>query len=172
MHFCRPSGALAMKKGIRYPRACFAAPWAIIRRPFGTWECRTHDAIPNPCPTCVQYHRSRGWHLPGVVAICAWPRALWVDYDQEFYAEHRGVFERLGVAVEKRKGSVLCRFTEAQVKAYQLLHILLHELGHHHDRMTTRSRRDSARGEHFAEQYALRYEQTIWERYVEIFGLG
>ena len=93
-----------------------------------------------------------------------------MDYDRDFYLNHQAVFQRLGVDTEKRKRGFLCRFTEAQVKAYQLLHILLHELGHHHDRMTTRSQREAARGEDFAEQYALRYEQTIWERYVELFS--
>lgn len=52
----------------------------------------------------------------------------------------------------------------------QLRHILLHELGHHHDRMTTRSQFESSRGENYAEQYALRYADGIWDEYFRLFG--
>ena len=64
----------------------------------------------------------------------------------------------------------MCEFTEAQARAYQLLHILLHELGHHHDRMTTKPKVRASRGEPYAEAYALQYEARIWDRYQEAFG--
>ena len=64
-----------------------------------------------------------------------------------------------------------CQFNTAQVRAYQLLHVFLHELGHHHDRITTKSRAETARGENYAEQYAFKHEALIWERYIERFGL-
>jgi hypothetical protein len=113
-----------------------------------------------------------GWHTPGIVAVCAWPRALWMDCDAEFYEDHRDILERLGVPTRRSKGGMLCQFTESTVRAYQLLHILLHELGHHHDRMTTRSRNRASRGEGYAERYAHEHEKTIWERYLDTFGLG
>ena len=50
------------------------------------------------------------------------------------------------------------------------LHILLHELGHYHGRMTTKSKVRAARGEPYAESYALAYELQIWDRYQEAFG--
>ncbi len=112
-----------------------------------------------------------GWHTPGIVGICAWERELHVEQDLEFFNEHKGVYDRIGVEYEPVEDGMLCRFTENQAKAYQLLHILLHELGHHHDRMTTRSKREAARGENYAEQYALTYEKVIWNRYVENFDL-
>lgn len=58
-----------------------------------------------------------------------------------------------------------------EIRAYQLLHVALHELGHHHDRMTTKSKRRASRGEGFAERHALNYGDRIWERYLEAFGL-
>ena len=113
-----------------------------------------------------------GWHVPGVVAVCAWERELWREVNGRFYAEHRELFARLEVPCEPTQdGCFLCRFTEASIRAYQLLHILLHELGHHHDRMTTRAKKKSCRGEDFAERYALDYEQVIWDRYLQEFGL-
>lgn len=111
-----------------------------------------------------------GWHDRGIVAICTWQRDLCVQTSPEFYFEHRDIFERIGVECEKREWGYLCKFTGAQVRAYQLLHIFLHELGHHHDRMTTRSQRDIARGEPYAEAYARQYEKLIWQRYGEVFS--
>ncbi len=111
-----------------------------------------------------------GWYDQDVVAICAWNRELWLEYERSFYLEHRDVFQRLEVPVEKKGRYYLGKWTESTARAYQLLHILLHELGHHHDRMTTKSKRRSARGEGYAEEYALKYEKVIWHRYFEVFG--
>jgi hypothetical protein len=36
--------------------------------------------------------------------------------------------------------------------------------------MTTRSKRAAARGEGYAEAYALQYEERIWESYLRAFG--
>ncbi len=112
-----------------------------------------------------------GWHEPGVVAICAWDRGLWQEASRSFLQEHHALLERLGVPVEKKQGVYLCKFDEASARAFQLLHIMLHELGHHHDRMTTRSKNRAARGEEYAEQYARKYENTIWHRYFEVFRI-
>jgi len=120
-----------------------------------------------------------GWYERGVVAVCAWSRAVWTEwkgledpFDPEWLEEHREVMERLGVAVEKEDGRVVVWWTERQARAFQLLHILMHELGHHHDHITpTRSRKYGTRGESFAEQYARRYEAQIWEDYKRHFSL-
>ena len=115
-------------------------------------------------------YTTNGWHTRGVVAVCAWETDLWVDYAVGHYGDHKPIFDRLGVRSHPIDNGVMCEFTEAQARGYQLLHILLHELGHHHDRMTTRSRVRASRGEPYAEAYALRYEALIWERYQEAFG--
>ena len=52
-----------------------------------------------------------------------------------------------------------------------LLDVFLHELGHHHDRLHTRSKRGCARGEPYAERYAKRHGNQLWKRYIERFGL-
>lgn len=113
-----------------------------------------------------------GWYRPGVVALCAWERGLWRELTPDGYEQHRGLFERLEIPCEATAdGYYLCKFTEPAVRAYQLLHVLLHELGHHHDRMTTRSRAEASRGEGYAEGYAWEYEQRVWDRYLDAFGL-
>lgn len=113
-----------------------------------------------------------GWYNHGLVAVTAWEENLeWVA-DASWVAEHAALLNRLRVeCVLTPDADILVRWTEAQARAYQLLHILLHELGHHHDRMTTRSRRECARGEAFAEEYAYRHEALIWERYLAEFGI-
>jgi hypothetical protein len=58
------------------------------------------------------------------------------------------------------------------VRAYQLLHILTHELGHHHDRITTQSQKRAARGEPYAEAYARKYEALVWESFTRHFPLN
>ena len=116
-------------------------------------------------------YTTNGWHTPGVVGVCAWEADLWVDYATSHFESHKTVFDRLGVRSHLIEKGVMCEFTEPQARAYQLLHILLHELGHHHDRMTTKSKVRASRGEPYAEAYALQYETQIWTRYQEAFGL-
>ncbi len=118
-----------------------------------------------------------GWHRPGIVAVCAWSVDQPVYIQPWYYFAHRQVFEQLDVpCMQVWDGQILehtyyCEFTYSTIRAYQLLHILLHELGHHHDRMTTKSKRRSSRGEGYAERYALDYADRIWERYLDEFGL-
>ncbi len=113
-----------------------------------------------------------GWHRPGIIAVCAWQRELWSEASPWWYEKDRRTFERIGVACEPAEnGRVLLQWTESTIRAFQLTDVLLHELGHHHDRMTTRSQRRCARGEEYAERYAVRYSRLIWDRFLNEFGL-
>ncbi len=115
-----------------------------------------------------------GYHIYGVVHICAWGEDVWRDYkrDTAFFQRHEPIFQRLGVPIEySDDGYAICRFEVATVRAYQLLHILLHELGHHHDRITTKKQKHTGRGEPYAEAYALDHEPQIWDDYRRQFGL-
>jgi hypothetical protein len=122
-----------------------------------------------------------GWHRPGIVAICAWDRDLEREWDIGFIEQHQNILDHLGVPrtpiydsqIDEERPSVssqICRFTDTAARGFQLMHIFLHELGHHHDRMTTRSRRYPSRGEDYAESYANRYAERIWKSYFELFG--
>ena len=71
---------------------------------------------------------------------------------------------------EIKKDGVVCHFEENQIKAYQLLHILLHEIGHHHDRINTRFKNSLPNGENYAESYAVKYEKIIWNKYFDTFN--
>ena len=111
-----------------------------------------------------------GWYGWRIAAVCAWERELAGECSVAFVSEHEAVLERLEVPVEKRRrGSRWVGWTERSVRDFQLLHVLLHELGHHHDRMTTASQLRAARGEDYAESYALRHAEEIWARYGRVF---
>jgi hypothetical protein len=109
-----------------------------------------------------------GWCEAGVVAICDWDADLWwEDSVPAWMDEHRELLERLDVEITDTE----VRWTEAQARGFQLLHILPHELGHHHDRMTTRTQRYAARGEPYAEEYANRVLDDVWPAYISRFGI-
>jgi hypothetical protein len=111
-----------------------------------------------------------GYHRRGVIHICAWDKELWLTLSTNGYKQEREFLEKAGVPTEKQKDEFLCQFTESTARAHQLLATLLHELGHHHDRMTTESKSAPSRGESYAEEYARNYAEQIWERYIETFG--
>lgn len=116
-------------------------------------------------------HGLDGYHRPGVVHICAWYKELWHSVGPSYYKEHQDIFARLEVPCVEKDDYYLLQWTEAQARAWQLLHIFLHELGHHHDRITTRSKVRASRGEPYAEAYARQHEALIWTRYQEKFRL-
>jgi hypothetical protein len=112
-----------------------------------------------------------GWHRPGVVAVCAWDRAIELEgCSLSFISEHHEILEKLGVPFRWGHNATIA-FTEATARAFSLIHVLVHELGHHHDRMTTRSRKQACRGEPYAEAYARCHEDEILTRYQSIFDL-
>jgi hypothetical protein len=113
----------------------------------------------------------QGWHRRGVVAVCAWSRELAEEWSNDFVEEHRKVLQRLDVPLEPSdEESTWCHFTEDSVRGFQLMHVLLHELGHHQDRITTRSEGRPARGEGYAEMYANAHAEGLWRRYFDAFG--
>ena len=135
-----------------------------------------------------------GWYQAGIVAICNWEHELWSLEPASFFDECGYVIEKFGVetvslseSYELRELNELLdslgkppivagdawrevRWTAAQARAFLLLYVLPHELGHHHDRMTTRSRR-VARGEPYAEAYARRAVEALWPAYAREFGV-
>ena len=139
-----------------------------------------------------------GWCGPGVVAICAWNHDLWDWWSAEMVDEHRHILDLLdvervpieassehqehvewldatltafGYRSAARLGDIELRWTEPQARAYQLLHILPHELGHHHDRITSRAGRNLGRGEPYAEAYANHVLEQIWPLYGQAFQI-
>lgn len=104
----------------------------------------------------------------GFIYLCAWEGDLTSNLREDYFEEHRDIFARLGVPSDPVKnGRVTCHFDEPSARAYQLLHVFMHELGHHHDSMTTRSKIGN-RGEAFAESFAREREAMVWDRYARV----
>lgn len=110
-----------------------------------------------------------GIYGDGWIGICAWTRGLWHQYDRSYLDAPRESITRVGVPFEARGDQLVGKWTEETVRAYQLLDVFIHELGHHHDRMSTEARRHVARGETYAEDYASRYADRIWGAYCTEF---
>ena len=111
-----------------------------------------------------------GWHSPGVVHVCAWDedweRFFWPSY----FEVDRASLERIGVPLARVEEGVWAYFTPDTARAFLLTDVLLHELGHHHDAMTTRSAR-VARGEPYANAYQRKYGDLVWQRFLKCFPL-
>jgi hypothetical protein len=95
------------------------------------------------------YHREE----TGAIFLHAWHEDLWIELTPEYFEAHADIFQRIGVSFDRVEGAVMCRFTEAQARAFMLLHIFMHELGHHHDRLH-QTHRHSTKGEDYAERFA------------------
>lgn len=111
------------------------------------------------------------YYYLGIISLTAWPieQNIWVP--PHFERSHSALFDRLGIQrIEKEEGFV-CYFSKDQIRAYQLLHVFLHELGHHVDRMSTHDQRVCGRGEIFAEDFAWKWEAKLWQDYQEVFGM-
>jgi hypothetical protein len=115
---------------------------------------------------------SLGWYVNGIVALRAWPAGYaWLDTDPAFIENNAHALDVLDVRMEKRGGRRELHWTEEQARAFMLLDVLPHELGHHHDMLTTRSRRDPARGEPYADAYAREVLEAVWPVYGRHFAL-
>lgn len=113
-----------------------------------------------------------GWYDDGVVALCAWPSesGFWFESDARWNEENEVLLSLLEVRIDHQDGRVGLLWTEAQARAFMLLDVLPHELGHHRDRMTTRSGR-LGRGEPFAERYSREVLDGIWPIYTQHFEI-
>ncbi len=106
----------------------------------------------------------------GVIWLTAWPKDPWLYIDPAYFNAHRLHYDKLNVIYERSGTDWSCHFTDAQAKGFLLLHIFLHEFGHHVDRLRSRKKDRTAGGDDFAEAYANRMFEEVWPAYVEKFG--
>jgi hypothetical protein len=112
------------------------------------------------------YHREK----TGAIFLHAWPDDLWVELSMNYFDEHLEIFKRLEISHDRGEKHVSVRFTEAQARAFMLLHVFLHELGHHHDRLLQKRKNDSGRGEEYAERFAMNRFNDMFPNYMQVFG--
>lgn len=102
----------------------------------------------------------------GIITLCSWSDDLIVQWTTEFVKDHAATLARLGVPLDPAgDDEVTVYFDERSARAFQLVHILLHELGHHRQRMRRRNLEED-----FAESWAFEMEERIWPRYKEWFA--
>jgi len=111
------------------------------------------------------YHREE----TGAIFLHAWPEDLWMEIAKPYFDAHQAIYDRLGVSYDRQKDSVMCRFTEAQARAFMLLHVFIHELGHHYDRIHQKHL-GSTKGEDHAERFATSRFEQLFPEYVRAFG--
>jgi len=107
----------------------------------------------------------------GIICLCAWPKSLWVEHSEEYFNDHKSHFDKIGVSYDKKGDGFICYFTESTAKAFMLMHIFLHELGHHVDKMRSKNQNRMKGGELFAENYANEKFDEIWPKYISKFGM-
>lgn len=105
----------------------------------------------------------------GAIFLNAWPEDLWIELNAAYFDAHEEIFSRLGVSCDRSEETVLCRFTGPQARAFTLLHVFLHELGHHHDR-SNQKHHGATKGEDYAERFANSRFEMLYPRYVSVFG--
>jgi len=110
------------------------------------------------------YHREE----TGAIFLHAWHEDLWTDLTIPYFDSHRQIFETLGLSYDRGEDCVTCRFTEAQARAFMLLHVFMHELGHHYDRIHQKHL-DSSKGEDYAERFATSRFGQLYPAYVRAF---
>ena len=103
----------------------------------------------------------------GIIRISAWPTDLAMAIRKDYFEAHRSIFEKIELSYERKKDGVMCWFDKPKAKAFMLVHVFLHELGHHRDFML---RDDISSGEPYAEGFAKKMEDEIWAKYVAKFG--
>ncbi len=111
------------------------------------------------------YHREE----TGAIFLHAWDENLWVPARSSYFQMHRDLLQRLGVSFDHRRDPIICYFSEQQARAFILLHVFMHELGHHWDR-THQKHLHSKRGEDYAERFATRHFAQLFPAYVLAFG--
>lgn len=104
-----------------------------------------------------------------IIALCAWPKALWTPLWLPFFHQHRHILDAIGVPYHIRLTEARCLFTVAQARAFTLLHVFMHEVGHNWDALHRRGP-CLPNVEPFAEDFANSHFQLLLPLYRERFG--
>jgi hypothetical protein len=98
----------------------------------------------------------------GIIKLDAWPK------NEPVFVPARKGWLLSSIGVDHASG--LVSLQPKQAKCFLLMGTFLHELGHHVDRVNTRSRADATNGEPFAIAYEHRVQQELWPAYCCEFG--
>lgn len=125
--------------------------------------------LASPQEGCDAFYLFHFREETGAIYLHALPEDLWVELDPQYFSAHQEIFSQLGVSFDQAEETVTCRFTDNQARAYLLLHVFLHELGHHHHRLG-KKHHSSKQDETYAENFANRRFASLFPSYIKIFG--
>lgn len=63
------------------------------------------------------------YYQDGVICICAWEKEMTRRMSPEYFDLHKALFDIIDLKYSLKKDSVICYFTENQIKAFQLLRV-------------------------------------------------
>ncbi len=117
----------------------------------------------------------------GVIWLSAWNKdELWLDISVDYFKKHKWLFDQFGLAYEEKvikdpqgRGKFPvwgCYYTVSQARAFMLMRVLLHEIGHHVDWYRSNRRGGCRGGEPFAEKFAEEVFPKVWPAYIDKFG--
>lgn len=115
------------------------------------------------------YHARYRQVNSAMIALSAWSKKMWMPLSLGFFREHRDIFDALGVGYQLGLTAANCRFTVAQARAFTLLHVFMHELGHHRDWLRRRGVKLPGK-EEYAETFARRHFDLLLPAYKTRFG--
>lgn len=124
-------------------------------------------------PWSAEYYDTEGLYGQHGIVLFSWPKDPRLSMWYAFTRHVPDTIRYLGLKERKRDRSFQSLWTPAQARAYVLLFVLLHEIGHHVDWVMSRDvhrRRRAGRGEPFAEDWAAEYRHRMWDDYVSAFG--
>lgn len=103
----------------------------------------------------------------GIIKLDAWPKS------EETYVPVRKewLIRAMGIEAEHHDLGWFLRLSRDQIRCFLLLGTFLHELGHHLDRISTRSKADASNGEPYAIAYEMRRQRELWPAYCAEFGV-
>jgi hypothetical protein len=103
-----------------------------------------------------------GWQEEGVVCLEAWELPIEQTWDLAIFERDRVIIERLMVDFEIDGEQVRIDFDRRTARGFMLMGVLLHELGHHYDRMRTKKQRACPGGEAYADDFAENLAERMW----------
>lgn len=124
------------------------------------------------------WYDSYGYYDHGTIGLRAFSDSLVVNYWPDEKSRDRDLLDTIvkdveyeqDPSVESSKTSlVIYHLTRPMARAFMLVHVLSHELGHHLDRMTNQLR-DCPHGEPFAFRFEWDQAPLFWQTYLRTFG--
>jgi len=128
------------------------------------------DGVMLCAPWQEEYPDTEGLYGEHAIILFSWPRQPEERFRHSFTRQLPEVAGRLSLRERRKDRDYAVTWSPSQARAYVLLFVLLHEIGHHVDWLLCRRGRYARRGESFAEDWAADCRQRIWDCFLQAFG--